>query len=209
MLAAEADGVAAAQAGVEQEVERQALSRSDRPASLEALDFVPRPNAEAAGRRAPFIISHHVVIGREPSNHVGKIAAAPDPRPDSRTAARPSNGRELRAGPGASFGPASFREPGRCAKSARNRSCSVPGGALPSAMPDDAELTPARPEDLRACIAYALTSDGRLAKTQSAELMASIVAERLIARLERDGFVIMRRPGLAGHSALGRGFENR
>jgi hypothetical protein len=28
-----------------------------------------------------------------------------------------------------------------------------------------------------------------LAKTQSAELMASIVAERLIARLERDGFV--------------------
>jgi hypothetical protein len=76
-------------------------------------------------------------------------------------------------------------------------------------MPDDAELTPARPEDLRACIAYALTSDGRLAKTQSAELMASIVAERLIARLERDGFVIMRRPGLGGHSALGRGFENR
>jgi hypothetical protein len=39
-----------------------------------------------------------------------------------------------------------------------------------------------------------LTSDGRPAKTQSAELMASIVAERLIARLERDGFVIMQRP---------------
>jgi hypothetical protein len=78
--------------------------------------------------------------------------------------------------------------------------------------PDD-ELTPARAEDLRACIAYALTSDGRLAKTQSAELMASIVAERLIARLiarlERDGFVILRRPGLGGHSALGRGFEPR
>jgi hypothetical protein len=30
-------------------------------------------------------------------------------------------------------------------------------------------------------IAFALTSDGRLAKTQSAELMASIVAERLNA----------------------------
>jgi hypothetical protein len=28
-----------------------------------------------------------------------------------------------------------------------------------------------------------------------------------IARLERDGFVIMRRPGLGGHSALGRGFR--
>jgi hypothetical protein len=47
---------------------------------------------------------------------------------------------------------------------------------------------------LRACIAYVLTSDNRLAKAQSAELMASIVAERLIARLERDGFVVMRRP---------------
>lgn len=56
--------------------------------------------------------------------------------------------------------------------------------------PDD-DLTPARAEDLRASIAFALTSDGRLAKTQSAELMASIVAERLIARLERDGFAIM------------------
>ena len=51
-----------------------------------------------------------------------------------------------------------------------------------------------RAEDLRACITFALSSNGRLAKAQSAELMASIVAERLIARLERDGFVIMRRP---------------
>ncbi len=74
--------------------------------------------------------------------------------------------------------------------------------------PND-DLMPARAEDLRACIAYALTSDGRLAKAQSAELMASIVAERLVARLERDGFVVMRRPGLGGHSALGRGFEPR
>jgi hypothetical protein len=74
-------------------------------------------------------------------------------------------------------------------------------------MPDAADnLTPARAEDLRACIAFALTSDGRLAKAQSAELMASIVAERLIARLERDGFVIMRRPPAPGAAALGHGF---
>jgi hypothetical protein len=70
--------------------------------------------------------------------------------------------------------------------------------------PDD-DLTPARAEDLRASIAFALTSDGRLAKTQSAELMASIVAERLIARLERDGFVIMRRPPAPGAGAIARG----
>jgi hypothetical protein len=63
--------------------------------------------------------------------------------------------------------------------------------------PDD-KLTPARYDDLRACIAFALTSDTRLAKAQLAELMASIVAERLIARLERDGFVIMRRPAAIG-----------
>jgi hypothetical protein len=55
----------------------------------------------------------------------------------------------------------------------------------------DDKLTPAR-----ACIAFALTSDSRLAKAQSAELMVSI--ERLIARLERDGFVIMRRPAAIG-----------
>jgi hypothetical protein len=68
----------------------------------------------------------------------------------------------------------------------------------------------ARPcEDLRACIAYALTSDGRLAKVQSAELMASIVAERLIARLVREGFVVMRRPPAPGASALTRGRGNR
>jgi hypothetical protein len=86
-------------------------------------------------------------------------------------------------------------------------SCRKRGG-MAGLMPEpDDDLTPARAEDLRACIAYALTSDGRLAKAQSAELMASIVAERLIARLERDGFVVMRRPPAPGAAALGRGFE--
>ena len=79
---------------------------------------------------------------------------------------------------------------------------------MPEPEPDD-DLTPARSEDLRACIAYALTSDGRLAKAQSAELMASIVAERLIARLERDDFVVMRRPPAPGSAPRGRGFEPR
>jgi hypothetical protein len=37
--------------------------------------------------------------------------------------------------------------------------------------------------------------------------MASIVAERLIERLERDGFVVMRRPPARGASTLGRGFD--
>jgi hypothetical protein len=37
--------------------------------------------------------------------------------------------------------------------------------------------------------------------------MASIVAERLIARLERDDFVVMRKPPLGGHYALGQGVQ--
>jgi hypothetical protein len=70
-------------------------------------------------------------------------------------------------------------------------------------MPDNS-LTPANFEHLRASIAFALTSDSRLARNQSAELTASIVAERLIARLERDGFVIMRRPPQVGAGGYGR-----
>ena len=42
---------------------------------------------------------------------LAKLRPRRTPRPDSRTAARSSNGRELRAGPGASFGPASFGSP--------------------------------------------------------------------------------------------------
>ena len=83
---------------------------------------------------------------------------------------------------------------------------SFPSSRYRPPMPERKDdLTPARAEDLRASIAFALTRDGRLAKAQSAELMASIVAERLIARLERDGFVIMQRTPAAGAGALARG----
>jgi hypothetical protein len=40
----------------------------------------------------------------------------------------------------------------------------------------------------------ALTSGRSLARDQAAETMAKIVAERLVAQLERSGFVIMRKP---------------
>jgi hypothetical protein len=75
-------------------------------------------------------------------------------------------------------------------------------------MPDaDEKLTPADPRDLVISIALALTSDSRLAKAQAAEAMANVVAERRVERLERDGFIVSRRPPARGHSALGRGFE--
>jgi hypothetical protein len=74
-------------------------------------------------------------------------------------------------------------------------------------MTDADNLSPADPAHFLASLALALTSDGRLAKAQSAELLAKIVADRIVARLERDGYVIMQRPTSVGASALARGFE--
>jgi hypothetical protein len=54
-------------------------------------------------------------------------------------------------------------------------------------------------QHLLATLSFALTHDGRLAKTQAADVMASIVAERIVDRLEAANFVVMRRPG-RGHT---------
>jgi hypothetical protein len=63
----------------------------------------------------------------------------------------------------------------------------------------DDKLTPASRQDVEICISMALTSDRSLAREQAAETMAKIVAERLVAQLERSGFVIMRKPIPVGH----------
>ena len=68
------------------------------------------------------------------------------------------------------------------------------------------ELKPARRDDLIATLAFALTRDGRKRERNAPELMAGIVAERLIERLEKSGFVIMQKPPAEGASAIGRGF---
>jgi hypothetical protein len=39
------------------------------------------------------------------------------------------------------------------------------------------------------------------------EIMAEIVAKRLVEHLERAGFVVMKRPADVSTAALGRGFE--
>ena len=72
-------------------------------------------------------------------------------------------------------------------------------------MPDD-KLTPASPEDIADALAFALRFEGRKRVHNADELMSEIVARRLVRHLERSGFVIMRKPPLGGHSALGRGF---
>jgi hypothetical protein len=38
--------------------------------------------------------------------------------------------------------------------------------------------------------------------------MANVVAERIVRQLDRAGFVVMKKPPLGGHSALGRGFDS-
>ena len=52
------------------------------------------------------------------------------------------------------------------------------------------KLIPARRDDLIATLAFALTRDSRLARMQSAELLASIVAERIVERLEASGYIV-------------------
>ena len=74
-------------------------------------------------------------------------------------------------------------------------------------MPDAHQLTPADPSDLADALAFALRFEGRKRTHIADEIMAGIVARRLVAHLARAGFVVMKRPAELGAAALGRGFE--
>lgn len=74
-------------------------------------------------------------------------------------------------------------------------------------MPDADKLTPADSSDLVAALAYALRYQGRKRVRNADEIMAEIVAKRIVDHLERAGFVVMKRPAIGGGAALGRGFE--
>ena len=74
-------------------------------------------------------------------------------------------------------------------------------------MADPDTLTPADPSDLAAALAFALRYQGRKRVHNADEIMAEIVARRLVEHLESAGFVIMKRPAEVGGAALGRGFE--
>ncbi len=69
------------------------------------------------------------------------------------------------------------------------------------------KLTPADPADLADALAFALRFEGRKGVHNADEIMAEIVARRLVAHLERAGFVVMKKPAEIGAAALGRGFE--
>jgi hypothetical protein len=69
------------------------------------------------------------------------------------------------------------------------------------------ELTPADPGDLAAALAFALRFQGRKRVHNADELMAEIVAKRLVEHLKRAGFVVMKRPPVVGGSPIAREFE--
>jgi hypothetical protein len=76
-------------------------------------------------------------------------------------------------------------------------------------MPDE-KLTPASRNDVEICLALALTSGRALARSQPAETMSKVAAERLVAELEASGFVVMPKPipnHGAGDNPGRRGFE--
>jgi hypothetical protein len=72
-----------------------------------------------------------------------------------------------------------------------------PSGYYPGMRDADDKLSPADPRDIVTALALGLTSGRQLARSQAAEIMAKIVAERLVEHLSASGFVIMRKP-LAG-----------
>jgi len=66
-------------------------------------------------------------------------------------------------------------------------------------MPDERDtLTPATAEDLADALAFALRFQGRKRVHNADEIMAEIVAKRLVEQLERAGFVVMKKPPMWG-----------
>src|SRR5271154_3678843 len=87
-------------------------------------------------------------------------------------------------------------------------SCYVPEACYRQGMRDPVEkLTPADPGDLADALAFALRFQGRKRVHNADELMAEIVAKRLIEHLERAGVVAMKKPPIGGGAALACGFE--
>jgi hypothetical protein len=68
-------------------------------------------------------------------------------------------------------------------------------------------LAHADPRDLADALAFALRFHGRKRVHNADEIMAEIVAARLVEHLKQAGFVFMKKPPEIGAAALGRGFE--
>jgi len=81
-------------------------------------------------------------------------------------------------------------------------------------MSDTPKLRPATRDELAQSLSFALRFNGRKREHGADEIMAQITAERLIAHLERSGYVVMCKPGLSPHrvdlgDAIERAIESR
>jgi hypothetical protein len=72
---------------------------------------------------------------------------------------------------------------------------------VPSDSMDD-KLTPADPRDTADSVAFALLFSGKKRVHDSDRFMASIVAQRIVAHLERCGYVILKKPPIGGSDPL-------
>ena len=72
--------------------------------------------------------------------------------------------------------------------------------AIVRAMPED-KLTPADPVDLAWSIAFALRFEGKKRWHDADDMMAAIVADRIVRSLERSGYVVMKKPPSVGGGA--------
>lgn len=67
-------------------------------------------------------------------------------------------------------------------------------------MTEKLALTPAIVDDIEDAIAFALRFDGRNRAHTGDEFMARLTAQRLVAHLERCGFVVMKKPQAKPHT---------
>jgi len=68
---------------------------------------------------------------------------------------------------------------------------------------DDQTLSPAKPEDVVNSLAFALRYSGRKRVNDAGEMMAAMVAKRLVEHLRMSGYVVMQRPPAGGAAPLG------
>jgi hypothetical protein len=70
-------------------------------------------------------------------------------------------------------------------------------------------LTAAASEDIVDTLAFALRFNGKKRRHDADDMMAGIVAKRLVEHLALCGFVIMKKPPAEGGAALLRGHEQQ
>lgn len=64
-------------------------------------------------------------------------------------------------------------------------------------------MRPAEPREIAEALTHALRFDGRRRVHDADELMATLVAERLVMHLARCGFVLMKRADAVAHDTSG------